>query len=261
MKISRRLDVLTPESHRVTNLPGLKESSNIAQYAGHLTVDEDKGSNIFYWLIEAQGIDPTTAPLLIWLNGGPGCSSMDGLFIELGPFRLEGVNMDQIRINPGSWHYAANLLFIDQPVGTGLSYTTKHEHANSDEVINIHFYKFLMEFFKLHDRYTSMIDNKKVSRSFYISGESHAGHYIPSVSAYILKKNKENKKAGGIIIDIKGIYMYIYICIYTYTYKHVYMYIYICIYIHIHMYVHIYMYAYIYMNINAYIYTSIYPFI
>jgi hypothetical protein len=201
---NRKLDVLTSESHRVTNLPGLKEGSNIVQYSGHLTVDEDKGSNIFYWLIEAQGIDPLTAPLLIWLNGGPGCSSMDGLFIELGPFRLEGANMDQIRINPGSWHYAANLLFIDQPVGTGLSYTQKNGHANSDETINIHFYKFLMEFFKLHERYVNIIDNKKISRSFYISGESHAGHYIPSVSAYILKKNKEISKEG-VIIDIKGI--------------------------------------------------------
>lgn len=57
---SRKLQPLTPLTHLVKNLPGLAESEKIVHYAGHLTVDEEKGGNIFYWLIEAQNVDPRT---------------------------------------------------------------------------------------------------------------------------------------------------------------------------------------------------------
>lgn len=128
---------------------------------------------------------------------------MDGLFLELGPLRLNGMNMDKIKINPDSWHNAANLLFVDQPVGTGLSYTSRDGYANSDEVVNLHFYNFLIQFFTLHDRYTFIKDGHKHTRPFYMSGESHAGHYIPCMSAYIMKKNLEVN--NGLFIDIQGI--------------------------------------------------------
>jgi carboxypeptidase D len=199
----------TVDGHKVKNLPGLKSSVKISHYAGHLTVDEAKDGNLFYWLIEAEGIDPATAPLLVWLNGGPGCSSMDGLFLELGPFRLDGDKLDQIKINPGSWHYAANLLFVDQPVGTGLSYTKSNDgYAGSDAAVNAHFYTFLEQFFKLHDRYTTVVNGKRKSRPFFISGESHAGHYIPCIAAHILKKNIEvavSTDPNALHVDLKGI--------------------------------------------------------
>ena len=199
----------TVDGHKVKSLPGLKSNVKINHYAGHLTVDEEKGGNIFYWLVEAEGVDPATAPLLIWLNGGPGCSSMDGLFLELGPFRLDGDKLDQIKINPGSWHYAANVLFVDQPVGTGLSYTRSNDgYAGTDAAVNAHFYAFLTAFFKLHDRYTAVVNGKRKSRAFYISGESHAGHYIPCIAAHILKKNIEaatSTDPAALHIDLKGI--------------------------------------------------------
>jgi carboxypeptidase D len=203
----------------VTSLPGLKPNVKISQYAGHLTVDAAKGGQIFYWLIEHeahqhdghhnnhQGAAP--APLLVWLNGGPGCSSMDGLFLELGPFRLEGDKEDQIKVNPHSWHHAANMLFIDQPVGTGLSYTRSTDgYPTSDDAVNVHFYAFLTAFFKLHDRYTTVVNGRRQTRPFYISGESHAGHYIPCMAAHILKRNAEvgaDKNNNGLFIDLKGI--------------------------------------------------------
>lgn len=140
------------------------------------------------------------------MNGGPGCSSMDGLFLELGPLRLDGEKMDSIKINPYSWHNVANLLFIDQPVGTGLSYTTRDGYASSDEIINNHFYNFLLAFFNLHDRYVTKKENQKRSRQLFISGESHAGHYIPSMAAYILGKNSKISK-NDLFIDLKGIAM------------------------------------------------------
>lgn len=74
---------LTPASkadHLISNLPGLPADSGLVQYAGHITVNQTSGGNLFYWFFESS-TNATTRPLLIWLNGGPGCSSMDGLFV------------------------------------------------------------------------------------------------------------------------------------------------------------------------------------
>jgi carboxypeptidase C (cathepsin A) len=71
------------------------------------------------------------------MNGGPGCSSMDGLFLENGPFKLD----DQLalHLNPHSWHHLADVLYIDQPVGTGLSFTTNRDgYPRNDEQVNAH---------------------------------------------------------------------------------------------------------------------------
>lgn len=133
---------------------------------------------------------------------------MDGLFLELGPFRLDGPTLDQVKINPYSWHNAANLLFVDQPVGTGLSYTLNRDgYASNDEMINAHFYSFLLEFFKLHSNYVVTDSNgKRRTRTFFLSGESHAGHYIPSMAAYINTKNSQAGN-GDLIISLEGVAM------------------------------------------------------
>ena len=193
-----------PAAHRITSLPGLPSTVNLVQYAGHLKVDEQHNGNLFYWLFE-RPVDPLSSPLIIWMNGGPGCSSMDGLFLELGPLRLDGERMDNIKINPSSWHQAGNLLFLDQPVGTGLSYTLSRDgYAGNDDTINEHFFQFLLAFFKLHDRYTSVVNGRKVSRPIYLTGESHAGHYIPNMAAYIQRKNAK-VALTDLVINLEGI--------------------------------------------------------
>jgi len=200
LQINQRLLSDDPEMHRVTSLPGLVGES-LVHYAGYITVVPSKGSNIFYWLFETPK-NPLNAPLLIWLNGGPGCSSMDGLFLELGPLRIEGQN---VKINQYSWHNAANIIFIDQPVGTGLSFTNNKFYATNDEMINEQFYTFLVEFLKLHSRYMSYNANgQKISRKIFFSGESHAGHYIPSMAAYIQRKNQKLTSKEEIYLDIAG---------------------------------------------------------
>jgi carboxypeptidase C (cathepsin A) len=96
-------------------------------------------------------------------------------------------------------------MFLDQPVGTGLSYTlAKDGYATNDETINDHFYKFLLAFFSLHDRYTTMKSGRKVTRPLYLTGESHAGHYIPSMAAYILRQNAK-ASANDLVITLEGV--------------------------------------------------------
>ncbi|PIO55419.1 serine carboxypeptidase [Teladorsagia circumcincta] len=68
-------------------------------------------------------VDPAQAPLLLWLNGGPGSSSLEGLFLENGPFRI-GKDGKTITRNPYAWNQFANVLYLESPVGVGYSYST-----------------------------------------------------------------------------------------------------------------------------------------
>ena len=99
-----RRRALSADDDLVTALPGLPEGRlGTRQWAGLL--DADKDAQLFYWLFEYAG-GATNAPLVLWLNGGPGCSSMDGLWLELGPLRLEEVGGGgyDVSVNPWSWH-------------------------------------------------------------------------------------------------------------------------------------------------------------
>jgi len=158
---------------------------------------------------------------------------MDGLWIENGPFRLKpgsngsgNGNWENIEFDSYSWHKApAYTLYIDQPVGTGLAFTTSGQYPSNDELVNIDFYYFLTEFMKLHsDKFLDNNNNNVVvpsssikggggnkvattiptlKRPFYFSGESHAGHYIPSMMNYIRKQNmkiQEQNQIGGSVV-------------------------------------------------------------
>eukprot|EP00934_Nitzschia_sp_Nitz4_P005883 Nitzschia sp. Nitz4//scaffold36_size144017//87077//88939//NITZ4_003100-RA/size144017-processed-gene-0.82-mRNA-1//-1//CDS//3329549498//5873//frame0 len=195
--LGKAVDVPTPTSpddHLVTDLPLLDPSKfTTKHWAGLLPASGNGDKYLFYWLFApAESEKPDSEiPLVIWLNGGPACSSMDGLWIENGPFRL--VNNDgewTIDIAPYSWHNApAYTVYIDQPVGTGISFTTSGKYPTNDEEVNIDFYYFLKEFFKLHaDKFLDESKNT-LSRKLFFSGESHAGHYIPSMMNYIRKQN------------------------------------------------------------------------
>lgn len=86
-----------------------------------IAIHESLNQSLFFWHFDrVEELQPyETDKTLIWLNGGPGCSSLDGALIELGPYRL---NSDgSLRLNAGSWNQKLNLLFLDQPVGTGFS--------------------------------------------------------------------------------------------------------------------------------------------
>ena len=189
--------------HLVTDLPGLATGTFATKhFAGLVPVT---GGELFYWLFEAAS-NTSHAPLVVWLNGGPGCSSMDGLFLEHGPFKLSGgsvsINTHRCALRTPfvaalaclshskslqcliwrqssvhtaphftlcSWQTVANMLYVDQPVGTGLSFTTVDDYADDEAEVDTQFYLFLQNFFKLHTTYAD--------RDLYFSGESHAGEH------------------------------------------------------------------------------------
>ncbi|PHU14081.1 Serine carboxypeptidase-like 40 [Capsicum chinense] len=182
------------ENDKIHKLPG-QPPVKFEQYGGYVTVDESAGRAFYYYFVEAQR-SKESLPLLLWLNGGPGCSSLAyGGFQELGPFR---VNSDgkTLHKNNFAWNHAANVLFVESPAGVGFSYsnTSTDVKVGGDRKTANDNYQFLINWLKRFPEYKD--------RDFYISGESYAGHYVPQLAHTILYHNKKAKKN---IINLKGI--------------------------------------------------------
>lgn len=147
-----------------------------------MTVDEKKQRALFYYFAEAE-IQPASKPLVLWLNGGPGCSSLGvGAFSENGPFRPSG---EVLVRNEYSWNTEANMLYLETPIGVGFSYSTD---TSSYESVNDHItardnLMFLKKWLDKFPQYRN--------RSLFITGESYAGHYVPQLAELMLQFSKE----------------------------------------------------------------------
>ena len=126
--------------------------------------------------------NPSKDPLVLWLNGGPGCSSSTGLLFELGPCTIadEGKNTT---FNPHSWTNRANIIFLDQPVGVGYSYSSDGSSINTSPAAGLDVYAFLELFVNRFPKYSKL--------PFHIAAESYGGTYAPNIASVIHKKNEE----------------------------------------------------------------------
>lgn len=142
------------------------------QFAGYLPVDEATGSKLFYWLFESQS-NPESDPLIVWLNGGPGSSSLIGLFMENGPYRLVNENgTTRIEDNPYSWNKVANYLIIDQPAGVGLSVVNKDQEVTSEEIATTQLYQGLQLFLDRYPRFRSLDLYRSANRTLVTTFQS-----------------------------------------------------------------------------------------
>ncbi|EEP78175.1 carboxypeptidase Y [Uncinocarpus reesii 1704] len=160
--------------------PGVK------QFSGYLD-DNENDKHLFYWFFESRN-DPKNDPVVLWLNGGPGCSSLTGLFFELGPASIDK-NLKVIH-NPYSWNSNASVIFLDQPVNVGFSYSGS---SVSDTIAaGKDVYALLTLFFKQFPQYAK--------QDFHIAGESYAGHYIPAFASEILSHKNRNINLKSVLI-------------------------------------------------------------
>ncbi|KAI0481773.1 Alpha/Beta hydrolase protein [Xylaria cf. heliscus] len=184
----------------------------VKSYSGYADVGVDE--HIFFWFFEARDVDPTSAPLTVWINGGPGSSSMIGLFEELGPCRVDPEG--RVYSNPYSWSNVSNMLFVDQPSQVGFSYSKPVDAYKTDNGVVVlpsaecpayapdgscgtyaypnisltasstpaaapNFWKTLQGFMGAFPQYAR--------NGFHFATESYGGHYGPIFNQYILEMN------------------------------------------------------------------------
>ncbi|KAJ3682751.1 hypothetical protein LUZ60_012978 [Juncus effusus] len=178
------------------NLPILGDSGSnvtleeLGHHAGYYSLNSTHAARMFYFFFESRG--KSSDPVVIWLTGGPGCSSELALFYENGPYKIGDNN--SLYWNDYGWDKASNLIYVDQPTGTGFSYSTDPRDTRFGETtISNDLYNFLQAFFTEHPQF---LDNE-----FYITGESYAGHYIPAFASRVHQGNKNNE---GLYINLKG---------------------------------------------------------
>lgn len=174
------------DGHTAITLP--RDSPRIAnaQYTGHIHVGgtaKKDARHMFYWLIEADKSVPQPAPLMLWLQGGPGCSGLYGMFTEVGP--LEAVDSGKrLSERYAAWTKLGHVLLVESPVCVGFSYVDGDQRLceNLNDTITIDDnYGFVRGFL---DSFPSLR-----ASDLYITGESYGGHYIPQLAHRIVTEN------------------------------------------------------------------------
>lgn len=176
----------------LSSVPGLSQFTNYtaAIYSGYLYINENKSHH--YIFVESQGA-PTTDPLVLWLNGGPGCSSILGFLYEHGPFVYPD-GSTELMFNEFAWNQHANVIYMESPACVGLSYCNDANMQFDDEGTASDNLAALVSWFNKFPEFQG--------RSFFVAGESYAGVYVPYISYYIDQYNENGN--GTFKINLTG---------------------------------------------------------
>eukprot|EP00055_Hartaetosiga_balthica_P000271 m.136129 g.136129 ORF g.136129 m.136129 type:complete len:460 (-) comp10451_c0_seq1:126-1505(-) len=181
---------------KIDSLPGWDKSLPSDFYSGYFGVGN--GKFLHYMLVESEN-DPSNDPVVFWFNGGPGCSSLDGFFYEMGPLHIvEPINKNnpQLYLNEYRWSLEANMVFLEAPAGVGYSYANdpKTGYVTNDTQTAEDNLAAVLKFFEAYPEYSK---NK-----MFIAGESYAGAYVPMLALQVLAHNKAGE---GLNVNLQGI--------------------------------------------------------
>ncbi|XP_038715013.1 serine carboxypeptidase 3-like [Tripterygium wilfordii] len=182
---------LVEQKFKFPSLPSSPNVEYLGSFAGYYPLPNTNGARMFYFFFESRN-KKSEDPVVIWLSGGPGSSCSVTLFYESGPFRIT----DEVSLvwNDYGWDKVSNILYIDQPIGTGFSYTTSESDLRDNHIsVSNDLYNFLQEFFKAHMQFAQ--------NDFFIVGQSYGGHTAPTLASLIHQRNQENV---GIRINLRG---------------------------------------------------------
>ncbi|XP_057519643.1 serine carboxypeptidase-like 20 isoform X1 [Amaranthus tricolor] len=186
-----------PQNSLVTQLPGFSGTFPSKHYSGYVTIDESHRKKLYYYFVESER-NPSQDPVVLWLNGGPGCSSLDGFVYEHGPFNFEAAKtkegLPKLHLNSYSWSKVSNIIYLDSPSGVGYSYshnTTDYDTGDIKTASDTH--TFLLKWFEVYKEFAT--------NPFFIAGESYAGIYVPTLASEIVKGLDTGVKP---VINLKG---------------------------------------------------------
>ncbi|CAH7682676.1 carboxypeptidase S1 [Phakopsora pachyrhizi] len=181
----------------VKNSQVCETTPGVTTYSGY--IDIGKNMSMFFWFFEARH-NPQKAPLTLWLNGGPGCSSLIGLFQENGPCTISPDGQSSV-LNPYSWNEHSKLISLYQPISTGYSYGLDDVYTTDQAAPRV--WDFFQIFFN-----TKTFSQYK-SHDFAFFTESYGGHYGSVFSKYIISKNElirsGSEKGYPINLSVLGI--------------------------------------------------------
>ncbi|KIJ64661.1 hypothetical protein HYDPIDRAFT_90311 [Hydnomerulius pinastri MD-312] len=160
-------------------------------YTGYIDIE---ARHLFFYFFESRN-DPAKDDVIFWTNGGPGCSSSLGLFMELGPCRA--LTENGTTYHPESWNTNANVFFIDQPIGVGFSYADYGEAVSTTEEAAKDMAAFVAIFFENFSQFKG--------RAFHMAGESYGGRYIPVFAAEVYDQNAKLVEAGVTPINLQSV--------------------------------------------------------
>eukprot|EP01047_Picozoa_sp_COSAG01_P059591 COSAG01_NODE_7177_length_3317_cov_167.285270_3_plen_229_part_00 len=177
-------------------LPGLAGALPSKLFSGYL---EPSPGHMLHYIFMESWSDPKKDPVAVWMNGGPGSSSMGGLFTELGPFVTSdrsfpngGAGPFTVQLNNFTWNKKASMLYLEQPAAVGFSYCNKSASCEFSDLSQADdtFY-FLEKFF---EGFPEFVDN-----DFFLTAESYGGIYVPTLARNLLTRpNKINFKGIAI---------------------------------------------------------------
>jgi hypothetical protein len=168
----------------VTSLPGWDGAPPTKHYSGYVDVGNKR---TLHYYLQMSEHEPATDPTVLWLNGGPGASSLLGAFTELGQLvfnrdsmrGVAGGGAPKLARNRDAWTQRANVLYLESPAGVGYSYCAYANCTSDDTQAAADAYAFLAAFF---ERFPQLAVNP-----FYMTGESYAGVYLPMLAANVLE--------------------------------------------------------------------------
>eukprot|EP00656_Telonema_subtile_P017622 TRINITY_DN1947_c0_g1_i1.p1 TRINITY_DN1947_c0_g1~~TRINITY_DN1947_c0_g1_i1.p1 ORF type:complete len:558 (-),score=103.07 TRINITY_DN1947_c0_g1_i1:70-1743(-) len=193
----------SPDSDAVPSLPdygappsrqwsGFLNGKGTAAAPGCATTEAE--CMLHYWYAEAEE-DPANKPVVLWLNGGPGSSSILGMLQEHGPLIVNSTG--GLMKNPYAWTTLANLLVLESPTGVGYSWCSTQKAGgicnNTDKLTASTARASLVDFFST--KFPELKGN-----SFYITGESYAGVYVPTLAKELLDNAKGQVNFKGLAV-------------------------------------------------------------
>jgi carboxypeptidase C (cathepsin A) len=178
-----------PASDAITMLPGWTGPLPSPQYSGYLNISSTK--HLHYWFVYSEK-SPATDPVILWLNGGPGCSSLDGFIYEHGPFQVDPTDYSTLLLRQYRWSALANILYLEAPVGVGFSYSDNPsvDYKCTDDTTAADNLAAVQLFFT--QKFPELQKNE-----FYLTGESYAGVYVPTLAEAILNASMAGTYTGA----------------------------------------------------------------